>query len=52
MTYDDVETEIRKMIAEMKSGHNDGWVQGEYRQRLTKLKMILELALREGPYND
>ena len=30
----DIEFEIRKMVIEMKSGYNDGWVQDHYRSRL------------------
>lgn len=52
MTDIEIEIEIRKMIAEMKSGHNDGYVQAHYRKKLMEIKMILELALRESTYND
>lgn len=45
MTIDTVEYEIRKMIIEARSGHNDGWVQEHYRNELLKIKELIEKGL-------
>jgi hypothetical protein len=45
MTFENVEFEVRKMIAEATSGYNDGWVQEEYRNRLIELKALIEQGL-------
>lgn len=45
MDNNDVEFEIRRWILEMKSGHNDGWVTGDYRDRLKKLRKLIDDAL-------
>lgn len=43
----DIEMQIRKMIVEMKSGHNDGYVTDHYRKMLTNLKTIIDDALKD-----
>ena len=42
----EVEKEIRKMIAEMKSGHNDGWTIDHYRKQLINIRDIIEGSLK------
>jgi hypothetical protein len=42
-----VEYEIRKMITEMKSGYNDGYVQDYYRKQLQEIQKFLNEALDE-----
>ena len=35
---------IKEYIYEMKNPRNDGWVQGGYREKLKKIKEVLENA--------
>lgn len=47
MGSDDIEFEIRRMILEMKSGHNDGYVQGHYRKQLKRIQKMINEALED-----
>lgn len=44
----ELESEIRRMIMEMNSGHNDGWVTNHYREELKRLKKLIDEALSNG----
>lgn len=46
----ELESEIKRMILEMNSGHNDGWVTNHYREELKRLKKLIDGAL-EGDKN-
>lgn len=45
MGSNDIEFEIRRMILEMKSGHNDGYVQEHYRKQLKQIQKLINGAL-------
>jgi hypothetical protein len=47
MDNNDIEFEIRRMILEMKSGHNDGYVQNHYRKQLKSIQKLVNGALDE-----
>ena len=45
MDNNDIEFEIRRMVLEMKSGHNDGYVQDHYRKQLKRIQKLVNEAL-------
>lgn len=45
--YRSAEKQVRDMIEEMQNEHNDGWVQAAYRQELSNIKRLIEVALNE-----
>jgi hypothetical protein len=47
MDNNDIEFEIRRMILEMMSGHNDGWVSEDYRKQLKRIQKLVNEALDE-----
>jgi hypothetical protein len=47
MDNNDIEFEIRRMILEMISGYNDGWVQDSYRKKLKSIQKLVNGALDE-----
>lgn len=42
----ELKDQIFRMILEMKSGHNDGWVSLHYRKELQELKKMIDDALK------
>ena len=44
---EDLEFEIRRMVLEMKSGHNDGYVQDHYRKQLKRIQKLVNDALED-----
>lgn len=42
----ELKDQIFRMILEMNSGHNDGWVSLHYRKELEELKKMIDDALK------